>query len=275
MKKNHPFHLVTKRPWPLIISLNSFSLFSGIILIIQFKSTSLLLIRFLITLISSFQWWRDIRTETSLQGNHTSKVLKIIKIGIILFIISEVIFFLSFFWRFFHARLSPSIEIGIKWPPKGILVFNPIEIPLLNTIILLSSGLTITWAHHRILSNKIKPTKKALKLTIILGIYFSILQIWEYRQSPFTITDSIYGSSFFIRTGFHGLHVIVGTIFICSCLGQTIKFYPTINHHKSLELASWYWHFVDIVWLFLYISIYWWRKYFLSIISIIDFQSKG
>lgn len=260
MKKNHPFHLVTRRPWPLLASLGTITILIGITTWIHRKNLTNLTLGALINLLASYQWWRDVTREASFQGEHTFRVTKIIKIGIILFIISEVIFFSSFFWGFFHARLAPSIEIGIKWPPKGISTFNPIEIPLLNTIILLSSGATITWAHHNILLNKFKLTNKALLITVLLGIYFSILQRWEYKQSTFTLADSIYGSSFFIRTGFHGIHVIVGTIFILICLQRNKKILITKNHHSGLEIAAWYWHFVDVVWLFLYLSIYWWGR---------------
>lgn len=212
----------------------------------------------LLTIICSILWWRDVIRESTFQGNHTKKVVKGIKIGIILFIVSEIIFFSSFFWTFFHSSLSPSIEIGINWPPKSIKSFNPIEIPLLNTIILISSGVTITWSHQRLLANKKKKSIKSIYLTILLGIYFTFLQKWEYTQARFTISDSVYGSTFFITTGFHGIHVIVGTIFLSVCAIRIKIIHFSNKRHLGFEAASWYWHFVDVVWILLYICMYWW-----------------
>lgn len=260
MTQNHPFHLVTKSPWPILRSINTITLLLGIIIWTQKKYIINLIIGLSLTTLCSILWWKDIIKESTFQGNHTIKVTLIIKTGIILFITSEVIFFLSFFWAFFHSSLSPNIELGINWPPKSIKPFNPIEIPLLNTIILLSSGATITWAHHSLLNNKLKNSFKTTLLTVILGIYFTILQKWEYSESPFTIADSVYGSTFFITTGFHGLHVIIGTIFLTVTLTRIYKIHFSKNKHLGFEATAWYWHFVDVVWLFLYFSIYWWGK---------------
>jgi len=168
-------------------------------------------------------------------------------------------FFLFLFSEdFFHRRLSPNIELGINWPPFGIITFNPFQIPLLNTIILLTSGITVTWAHHSLIINNYSQTTISLLLTIILGLYFTLLQIYEYIEASFSIADSIYGSSFFIATGFHGLHVLIGTTFLFICFFRHTFFHFSSIHHFGFEAAAWYWHFVDIVWLFLYISIYWW-----------------
>jgi len=208
--------------------------------------------------ITSYQWWRDVSRESTYQGLHTTKVTTGIKLGIILFIVSEVFFFLSFFWAFFHSSLSPSIEIGIQWPPIGIKPFNPIQIPLLNTIILLSSGVTVTWSHHRIIEKNLSEAKNSLAITIILGVYFTSLQALEYWEATFSISDSVYGSTFFMATGFHGLHVLMGTSFLAVCLGRIINNHFSRYHHFGFEAAAWYWHFVDVVWLFLYINIYWW-----------------
>lgn len=260
MKKNHPFHLVTKSPWPILTSINIITILIGIVTWIHLKEIYTIILGITITIICRILWWRDVTRESTFQGNHTIQVTKGIKLGIILFIISEIIFFISFFWRFFHSRLSPSIEIGINWPPKSIKTFNPIEVPLLNTIILLSSGISVTWAHQGILSNKFKKSNKALLITVLLGIYFSILQKWEYSQSQFTISDSIYGSTFFLLTGFHGIHVIVGTTFLLVCNIRCIIIHFSKKHHTGLETAAWYWHFVDVIWLFLYLTVYWWGK---------------
>lgn len=260
MIKNHPFHLVDSRPWPITGSIGAITITSGIVMWFHYNVYWLLILGYLIVLLTMYQWWRDISREATFQGLHTLIVTKGIKWGIFLFILSEVFFFLSFFWGFFHRSLSPNIDIGMLWPPKGIKPFNPIQIPLLNTMILLSSGITITWAHHRLMENNHRQVVQGLFFTIILGIYFSILQAYEYYESPFTIADSIYGSTFFLATGFHGIHVIIGTTFILVCLFRQINFHFSIDHHFGFEAAAWYWHFVDVVWLFLYISIYWWGR---------------
>lgn len=260
INQNHPFHLVNFRPWPLTGALGAFITVSGIIKWFHFYNTNLFFLGKLILILTSIQWWRDITRERTFQGNHTLIVTTGLRVGIILFIISEIFFFISFFWAFFHRSLSPSIEIGAIWPPKGINPFNPLQIPLLNTIILLSSGLSITWTHHRILENNHNQTVQRLFLTILLGIYFSILQGYEYIEASFTIRDAVYGSTFFIATGFHGIHVIIGTTFLTICFIRIIINHFSKNHHFGFEAAAWYWHFVDIVWLFLYISIYWWGR---------------
>lgn len=257
---NHPFHLVDYSPWPITASIGTITIISGLIIWFYTFNINLFILGNIIILLTIYQWWRDIIRESTFQGIHTSNVLKRLKIGIILFIISELFFFISFFWTFFHSRLSPSIEIGIIWPPKGIITFNPFQIPLLNTVILLTSGISVTWAHHRLINNNFSQTTQRLFFTIILGIYFTILQWYEYNEAPFTIADSIYGSIFYIATGFHGIHVIIGTSFLLICLIRHINFHFSKTRHFGFEAAAWYWHFVDVIWLFLYISIYWWGK---------------
>lgn len=260
MTKNHQFHLVDPSPWPLISSFLLLNIIRFIILFFKTKNNLLLLINLILLVWISILWWRDIHRESTFQGNHTILVTIIIKYGIILFISSEILFFVRFFWRFFHNRLSPNQEIGLCWPPQRIKRFNPIHIPLINTIILLRSGITISWTHSRIINNNFFQTKKRLIITIILGIYFSTLQIFEYIESPFSISDSIYGRTFFISTGFHGIHVLIGTSFIIHSLIRLNINHFSNKHNAELEICIWYWHFVDIIWLFLYISIYWWGK---------------
>lgn len=256
-KIHHPFHIVTVSPWPILISLCIFNNIASSTLWIH-KIESNPLISIPPTLLCIYLWWKDVIREATFSGSHSKKVLKNIRLGIILFIISEVFFFISFFWIYFHSSLSPRIELGQSWPPLGIVPFNPFNIPLLNTIILVSSGLSITWSHHSILNNKINQSKYALIITIVLGIYFSAIQSIEYKESPFTLADSIYGSAFFIATGFHGIHVLIGTIFLSICLKRLTLLHFSKTHHFGFEAAAWYWHFVDVVWLFLYFSIYWW-----------------
>nr|ALO76584.1 cytochrome c oxidase subunit 3 [Paromalus flavicornis] len=258
MHKNHPFHLVEVSPWPLLGATSAMITMVGMIKWFHQFNNSLFMLGMTITTMIMYQWWRDITREGTFQGLHTYTVTMGLRWGMILFITSEVFFFISFFWGFFHSSLSPSIELGMIWPPKGISVFNPIQIPLLNTLILLTSGLTVTWAHHSLMENNFKSTTQGLLLTVILGVYFTFLQAYEYMEAPFAISDSVYGSSFFMATGFHGIHVIIGTSFLLICLIRQVNNHFSCIHHFGFEAAAWYWHFVDVVWLFLYISIYWW-----------------
>nr|ARH53823.1 cytochrome c oxidase subunit 3 [Elaphrus cupreus] len=255
---NHPYHLVDYSPWPLTGALGAMIMVSGLVKWFHQFNMNLMLIGTLITLLTMIQWWRDITREGTYQGLHTYIVTMGLRWGMILFITSEVFFFLSFFWGFFHSSLSPTVELGNMWPPMGITPFNPLQIPLLNTLILLSSGVTVTWAHHSLMENNYTQALQGLLFTVLLGIYFSILQAFEYIESPFTIADSVYGSTFFMATGFHGLHVLIGTSFLLVCLIRHIYNHFSSIHHFGFEAAAWYWHFVDVVWLFLYISIYWW-----------------
>ena len=256
---NHPYHLVDKRPWPLTASLGAITITTGLVKWFHLNSISLLTIGLIIILLSKYQWWRDVSREGTHIGYHTSKVITGLRWGIILFITSEVLFFFSFFWAFFHRTLRVVIEIGGTWPPTAINPFNPFQIPLLNTIILLRSGVTVTWAHHSIIENNHSETQQALVLTIALGFIFTLLQVIEYLEARFTIADSVYGRTFFVATGFHGLHVIIGRIFLFVILLRHIKSHFSRKHHFGLEASIWYWHFVDVVWLFLYSFIYWWR----------------
>nr|YP_009728651.1 cytochrome c oxidase subunit III [Macroxyela ferruginea]QHR79725.1 cytochrome c oxidase subunit 3 [Macroxyela ferruginea] len=258
MHSNHPFHLVDYSPWPLTGAIGAMTIVSGMVKWFHQFNLNLLLLGILITSLTMYQWWRDVTRESTYQGLHTKIVVNGMRWGMILFIISEVFFFLSFFWAYFHSALSPSIEIGSLWPPAGIVSFNPFQIPLLNTAILLSSGATVTWAHHGLKENNFNQTLQGLLLTVILGIYFTALQCYEYIEAPFTIADSVYGSTFFMATGFHGLHVMIGTTFLLVCLTRHYMQHFSSNHHFGFEAAAWYWHFVDVVWLFLYIMIYWW-----------------
>jgi cytochrome c oxidase subunit 3 len=164
----------------------------------------------------------------------------------------------SFFWAFFHRRLSPTAELGCIWPPAGVTALNPFQLPLLNTVVLLASGVTVTFCHHRIINKNLSRRKIGLILTIILGIYFTFLQLGEYQETRFSIADRVFGSVFFVATGFHGLHVIIGTLFLLTCLLRLFLDHFSAKHHFGFEAASWYWHFVDVVWIFLYCNIYIW-----------------
>nr|YP_010730262.1 cytochrome c oxidase subunit III [Ceromasia rubrifrons]WEG23077.1 cytochrome c oxidase subunit III [Ceromasia rubrifrons] len=258
INSNHPFHLVNYSPWPLTASIGVMTTMSGLLKWFHQYNILLLLLGSSITILTIYQWWRDISRESTYQGLHTHMVVMGLRWGMILFILSEILFFFSFFWAFFHSSLSPSVELGALWPPMKIMPFNPFQIPLLNTVILLTSGVTVTWAHHSLMESNHSQTTQSLFFTVILGIYFTILQAYEYIEAPFTMADSIYGSTFFMATGFHGIHVLIGTMFLMICLMRHLNNHFSKNHHFGFEAAAWYWHFVDVVWLFLYITIYWW-----------------
>nr|AZH81046.1 cytochrome c oxidase subunit III [Caridina wilkinsi]AZH81047.1 cytochrome c oxidase subunit III [Caridina wilkinsi] len=254
----HTYHLVDMSPWPLTGSVSAMMITTGLVKWFHQFNIDLLLLGLIATVLTMLQWWRDITREGTYQGLHTTRVVTGLQWGMILFITSEVLFFFSFFWAFFHSSLAPTTELGSCWPPAGIQAFNPFQIPLLNTAILLASGATVTWSHHAIMEANLSQALQGLTLTVILGVYFTGLQAMEYYEAPFTIADSAYGSTFFVATGFHGLHVIIGSTFLMVCLYRMYMCHFSSKHHFGFEAAAWYWHFVDVVWLFLYISIYWW-----------------
>lgn len=254
----HPYHLVDESPWPLVSAFGGLFVTTGMLSWFHLNSISLFFTALLILGLTIFQWWRDISREGSVQGHHAAIVELGLRWGIALFIVSEVLFFARFFWAFFHSRLAPTLEIGSVWPPVGIAPFNPFQVPLLNTIVLLSSGVRVTWAHHALIENNFTQTTHGLGLTILLGVYFTILQAMEYMEASFRFADSVYGSTFYLATGFHGLHVLVGTLFLIVCYVRHVRCEFSSSHHFGFEAAAWYWHFVDVVWLFLYVTIYWW-----------------
>nr|WIL06640.1 cytochrome c oxidase subunit III [Megathrips lativentris] len=253
---NHPFHLVSLSPWPILASMSAFIMIFGMVDWFNNYNNFQNILGFFCIFLVCYQWWRDVIREGTWQGFHTFKVFKGLQLGMILFIISELFFFLSFFWAFFHMSLSPDLELGLKWPPLGIMFFNPIEIPLLNTMILLLSGLTVTWAHYSISIGLKNELVLSLFLTCFLGVYFSFIQAYEYMESFFCISDSVFGSTFFMMTGFHGIHVLIGTLFLFTNFFRSIFNHFSCNHHFGFEAAAWYWHFVDVVWLFLYLFVY-------------------
>jgi heme/copper-type cytochrome/quinol oxidase subunit 3 len=260
MSQKHPFHLVDPSPWPLLTSTAAFSVTTAAVMYMQGMngSGSFLAFSLFFLVTSMFIWWRDVIREGSFEGQHTSIVQLGLRFGMILFIASEVMFFFAFFWAFFWASLSPTPEIGSVWPPQAIEVLNAWEVPFLNTLILLSSGASVTWAHHAIVVGNRREAILALIITVSLAIVFTGLQVFEYSNAPFSISDSVYGSTFYMATGFHGFHVVIGTLFLSVCLVRLIFYHFTKQHHFGFEAAAWYWHFVDVVWLFLFISIYWW-----------------
>lgn len=252
--------MVDLSPWPLLTSLAVLCMMIGAVLYFNgIVHGGLLLSSGLIATTSAFiLWFRDVSTEGTYLGHHTLLVQKGLTLGVGLFIVTEVFFFLTIFWAYFHSSLSPTVELGASWPPAGIEPLNPFAIPLLNTILLLSSGATVTYAHHALIEGDRSATLLGGVLTIILASVFTALQGVEYVNAGFTIADGAYGSCFFFGTGFHGFHVIIGTLFIGVALYRIMTYQLTDFHHVGFESSILYWHFVDVVWLFLYVSIYWW-----------------
>nr|YP_010890092.1 cytochrome c oxidase subunit III [Gymnopraia lapislazula]WJJ70116.1 cytochrome c oxidase subunit 3 [Gymnopraia lapislazula] len=255
--KSTPFHIPNFSPWPILLSIWIFNLFVGIILYLHYNIIIIIILSSILVVDILKHWFNDIIIESLYQGHHTLKVQKLLKFAFLLFIISEIMLFFSFFWSFFHFSLVPNIHLGNNWPPLYITPINPFGIPLFNTIILISSGITLTISHFYLISNN-NLSIVYLNITICFGILFSLLQLFEYYNNPITIACSVYGSLFYLLTGFHGFHVIVGTIFLIVCSYRLINHHFTNNHHVLIEVSSWYWHFVDIVWLFLYIILYIW-----------------
>jgi cytochrome c oxidase subunit 3 len=259
-QEKHGFHLVDPSPWPLVGAFGALmTTYGGVLTMHGYVGGKALCTLGLCTILFVMTvWWRDVVREATFEGQHTSSVQKGLRMGVILFIVSEVMFFVAFFWGFFHSSLNPSPFIGGIWPPANLEVLSPWEVPLVNTIILLSSGATVTWAHHAIISGQRKEALIGLFFTLVLAILFTTLQALEYSHAPFTISDGVYGSSFYMATGFHGFHVIIGTCFLTVCTWRLYLNHFTREHHFGFEAAAWYWHFVDVVWLFLFLSIYWW-----------------
>ena len=259
-QKYHTYHIVDPSPWPIMCSIAAMGLAVGATLFMHDYTYGLLNLLFFLgyLLFIMALWWRDVIREGTFEGKHTKKVQKGLKMGVILFILSEVMFFFAFFWAFFHSSLSPAIELGCVWPPRGIAVIDPWGIPLLNTIILVLSGVTITYAHQAILLGDVAEIDVALRWTLYLAFTFTYYQYIEFVDAPFTISDSVYGSTFYMCTGFHGLHVIIGSLFILVCQWRVGQYHFTRTHHVGFEAAAWYWHFVDVVWLFLFVMLYWW-----------------
>ena len=262
LKTAHSYHLVDPSPWPLLASLGAFMLTSGLVLYMHkfIGGWQLLTTGFTLILYIMYTWWRDVVREATFEDQHSITVQKGLRLGMVLFIVSEIMFFFAFFWAFFHSSIAPTYNIGGVWPPKAISTINTFTIPLTNTFLLLTSGATVTWAHHALLARAKKHTLVALIFTILLATLFTCLQGLEYVNAPFNISDGVYGSCFYMATGFHGFHVFVGTVALVVSFIRIILNHFTNKHHFGFEAAIWYWHFVDVVWLFLFINVYWWSS---------------
>ena len=255
-----PYHLVDPSPWPLVGALGAGCTVLGIIFAAHYSNYVMLAVGLAIVLGTMFLWWRDILRESSTAGLHSAVVRLGLRYGMLLFITSEVMFFVGFFWAYFHFSLYPEHVLGTAtptWPPQGIETFDPFHLPFLNTMILLLSGCTVTWAHHSLIEGDRTGLLRGLGLTVLLGLSFTACQALEYSDAPFHFNGGgVYPSVFFLATGFHGFHVIVGTIFLAVCWFRSNRGDFTPQRHFGFEAAAWYWHFVDVVWLFLFICIY-------------------
>ncbi|UAK24742.1 cytochrome c oxidase subunit 3 [Sphingomonas nostoxanthinifaciens] len=259
--KSHDYHILPPSPWPLLGAIAGFMFAIGAIMYMHSAPYGGFMWAFGVLCILGVMagWWGQVIKEAH-AGDHTPVVSLHLRYGMILFIASEVMFFVGWFWAWFDFSLFPSTvdAVGGVWPPKGIEVINPFAFPLLNTLILLCSGTTVTWAHHALLHGDRKGMIQGLWCTILLGLTFSFIQAWEYAHAPFAFKGLNYGAAFFMATGFHGFHVLVGTIFLSVNLVRAYKGEFTPKQHFGFEAAAWYWHFVDVVWLFLFVSIYVW-----------------
>ena len=263
--KTHDYHILPPDPMPIVGAFSALIMAAGAIGWMRDTTWGpwAFAIGTLLVLYTMYQWWANVVREAN-TGDHTPVVQLHHRYGMILFIASEVMFFVAWFWAYFNAALDPAdVEaVGGVWPPQGVEVLDPFVFPLLNTLILLLSGTTVTWAHHALIHGDRKGLKQGLWLTIILGALFSAVQAYEYSHAAFGFSGNIYGSTFYMATGFHGFHVLVGTIFLAVCLKRAYNGDFTPKHHFGFEAAAWYWHFVDVVWLFLFLAIYVWGSDF-------------
>ncbi len=269
--KNHDYHLVNPSPWPVVGAASAFILAIGAVNWMHGGNWLIMALGFALVFYTMFMWWRDVIHEAH-AGDHTPVVSLHLRYGMIMFIASEVMFFVAWFWAFFDASLFSDEAIqasrvaltGGVWPPAGTKIFDPWHLPLVNTLILLTSGTTVTWAHHALLNNDRQGLKWGLIATVALGALFTSVQAYEYAHAQFAFSregeGNIYGSTFFMATGFHGFHVLVGTIFLLVCLFRAMKGHFTPQQHFGFEAAAWYWHFVDVVWLFLFSCVYVWAS---------------
>ncbi len=273
--KHHDYHLVDPSPWPAVGALGAFTLAIGAVMYFISRKAGdphlwYVVPGLLIVFFTMFSWWRDVIREAEYGGHHTPVVQIHLRYGMILFIASEVMFFVAWFWAYFDAAFFPdeatqvarTALLGGQWPPvptedgRFISTFDPWGLPLVNTFILLTSGTTVTWAHHALLHNDRQGVVWGLVCTVVLGILFTLGQAYEYAHAAFTFGGHIYGSAFFMATGFHGFHVIIGTIFLIVTLLRALAGQFTPRQHFGFEAAAWYWHFVDVVWLFLFTCLY-------------------
>ena len=254
-----PWHLVPPSPWPFLGSLAAGLLAAALVAYLHGGFTGLAGVALSVAAVMAVMalWWRDVLREGRAAKGHSEPVQVGLHYGMALFISSEVMFFVAFFWAYYSAAFFPPAALGGLWPPAGLSPPDPFHLPLLMTAILLSSGVTVTVAHHGARAGRPLALAWGLALTVALGAVFTLCQAWEYLEADFSLSSGMFGSTFYMATGFHGLHVIIGTVFLAVCLGRALRGGLTPRRHFGLTAAAWYWHFVDVVWLFLFVSIYW------------------
>jgi cytochrome c oxidase subunit 3 len=258
----HPYHMVNPSPWPALGALSALTLAVGAVFyfhdepLFGIDGVLKLVPGFILLILTMVVWWRDIIKESIEEKAHTNEVSHGLRVGMVLFIASEVMFFFAFFWAFFHHSLGGSPST-LQWPPEGIDVLDAWHLPFYNTIILLTSGMTCTRAHLYVESDMNAKAAKWIWITVALGALFLGLQVFEYGQAGFSLDDGVYPSTFYLATGFHGFHVFVGTTFLLVCAIRANKGHFSAEKHIGFQSAAWYWHFVDVVWLFLFIWVYW------------------
>ncbi len=270
-EKNHDYHILPPSIWPFAGALSGFIMLFGAVMWMKDVTPYMFFIGLIGVLYVMYAWWSEVIVESH-QGDHTPVVQIGLRYGVIMFITSEVMFFSAWFWSFFKHAIYPMADVADKaaarvatangfdgaWPPAGIETFDPWHLPLINTLILLTSGCAATWAHHAVQEDDRDGLKWGLLIAVLLGVLFTITQAYEYSHAAFSFDGNIYGANFFMATGFHGFHVIVGTIFLAICYFRALKGHFSPTRHIGFEAAAWYWHFVDVVWLFLFMAVYIW-----------------
>ena len=257
--KRHPWHLVEPSPWPAVGTVAATTMALGGVWYMHEGIIWGFLVGVVLLLFTFWGWWNDVVSEAEGDTDHTPPVQRGLRVGVVMFIISEVMFFFAFFWAFFHSSM-PALSLVAQptWPPEGIVPLDPWSVPFLNTLILLTSGATVTYAHHAVRAGDRRMAVFGTALTVILGFIFLGFQAYEYGHAAFGFTDGIYSSTFYLATGFHGFHVFVGACFLTVCLFRARAGHFKPDQHVGFEAAAWYWHFVDVVWLFLFVWVYWW-----------------
>nr|YP_010180064.1 cytochrome c oxidase subunit 3 [Saprochaete ingens]QUX32910.1 cytochrome c oxidase subunit 3 [Magnusiomyces ingens]QUX32932.1 cytochrome c oxidase subunit 3 [Saprochaete ingens] len=256
----HPFHLVENSPWPILTSFSMFGLAMNTALTSHgyIGNSWWVMLSMINVTYMLFLWFRDIISEGTYLGNHTLAVRNGMNLGFMLFMVSECMFFLGMFWAFGHSALNPTVELGGVWPPLGMEAIGPTELPLLNTMLLLSSGATLTYSHHYLINGNRWHALFGLFITVLLAVMFMMCQYIEYTTASFTMSDGVFGSVFYLGTGFHGFHVLMGMIMLSISYWRMWNYHSTNNHHLGFHTSVLYYHFVDVVWLILFMLVYWW-----------------
>ena len=260
--KKHPWHMVNPSPWPIVGTVGVLTAALGGIWFMHGGPIWGFLAGVAIILYCMYGWWRDIVQEAHSGVDHTHEVQHGLRVGVVLFIASEVMFFFAFFWAYFHSSVPFLSKVAhTTWPPEGVVPLETWDLPFLNTLILLTSGATVTYAHAALKAGDRGKLVGGLFLTVLLGFLFLGTQAYEYGHAAFKLTEGIYPSTFYLATGFHGFHVLVGALFLTVCLFRAKAGHFKPDQHIGFEAAAWYWHFVDVVWLFLFCWVYWWGSH--------------